>query len=81
MSQYMECLKTSGYNSHSCREKAKHYLECRMDRCVVYSGCDIAVQPTQSWLHRTSCAVQCARVMARSAGSLGSSRLSVYICV
>ena len=32
MSQYMECLKTSGYNSHSCREKAKHYLECRMDR-------------------------------------------------
>ena len=32
MSQYMECLKTSGYDSHNCREKAKQYLECRMDR-------------------------------------------------
>ena len=38
MSAYMECLKTSGYDSHSCREKAKQYLECRMDRCVVRSS-------------------------------------------
>ena len=38
MSAYMECLKTSGYDSHSCRKKAKQYLECRMDRSVVRSS-------------------------------------------
>lgn len=30
--QYLECLKANGSDSEACRELAKAYLKCRMDR-------------------------------------------------
>ncbi|NXU09855.1 COX19 protein, partial [Pardalotus punctatus] len=30
--RFMECLRHSGYESAACRQSAKAYLECRMDR-------------------------------------------------
>ncbi|NWT67065.1 COX19 protein, partial [Prunella himalayana] len=30
--RFMECLRRSGYESAACRQSAKAYLECRMDR-------------------------------------------------
>ncbi|NWV18818.1 COX19 protein, partial [Origma solitaria] len=32
--RFMECLRHSGYESAACRQSAKAYLECRMDRRV-----------------------------------------------
>ncbi|NXI82806.1 COX19 protein, partial [Rhipidura dahli] len=32
--RFMECLRRSGYESAACRQLAKAYLECRMDRRV-----------------------------------------------
>ncbi|NXT07810.1 COX19 protein, partial [Prunella fulvescens] len=32
--RFMECLRRSGYESAACRQSAKAYLECRMDRRV-----------------------------------------------
>ena len=32
MSQYMECLKKNKSDHTSCRELAKGYLQCRMDK-------------------------------------------------
>ena len=30
--QYLECLKANGSDSEACRELAKAYLKCRMER-------------------------------------------------
>lgn len=30
--QYLECLKENGSDSEACRELAKAYLKCRMER-------------------------------------------------
>ncbi|NP_001243733.1 cytochrome c oxidase assembly protein COX19 [Taeniopygia guttata] len=30
--RFMECLRRSSYESAACRQSAKAYLECRMDR-------------------------------------------------
>ncbi|NXK64010.1 COX19 protein, partial [Sylvietta virens] len=30
--RFMECLRQSGYESSACRQSARAYLECRMDR-------------------------------------------------
>ncbi|NXX26304.1 COX19 protein, partial [Nicator chloris] len=35
--RFMECLRQSGYESAACRQSAKAYLECRMDRRAVFS--------------------------------------------
>ncbi|CAI7782685.1 unnamed protein product [Closterium sp. NIES-54] len=32
MREYMECLKQHGNQSDKCRDIAKKYLQCRMDR-------------------------------------------------
>ena len=31
--QYLACLKEHASQAEACRELAKTYLECRMDRC------------------------------------------------
>ena len=31
---YMECLKLHSQQADSCKELAKQYLQCRMDRCA-----------------------------------------------
>ncbi|NXG51222.1 COX19 protein, partial [Psilopogon haemacephalus] len=33
--RFMECLRNSDYESSACRQHAKAYLECRMERQVV----------------------------------------------
>ncbi|XP_042507566.1 cytochrome c oxidase assembly protein COX19-like isoform X3 [Macadamia integrifolia] len=33
---YVTCLKSSGYQSERCRQFSKKYLECRMERDVVF---------------------------------------------
>ncbi|NWH33068.1 COX19 protein, partial [Chloropsis hardwickii] len=35
--RFMECLRHSGYESAACRQSAKAYLQCRMDRRAVFS--------------------------------------------
>ncbi|NWR51476.1 COX19 protein, partial [Regulus satrapa] len=36
--RFMECLRRSGYESAACRQSAKAYLECRMDRRAAGAG-------------------------------------------
>lgn len=43
--QYLACLKEHGNDSEACRDLAKAYLQCRMERCAAAPPVAAAVEP------------------------------------
>jgi hypothetical protein len=78
--EYLGCLKQHSSDAEACRELAKTYLKCRMERCVVVLPLHTlhAGQPPRHHhcLHKTSfalcCAAPCALTQAFAASTFPS---------